>query len=150
MRKNILLLLILSLLLSSCAKRAFVINENALLKEGANAVSIAIKSGSIRLSEQGFVRLGDGKIDIEVYKLGKSVFNLKMGRKICINDERCVLKKSFNKHFFGKAYYKDLLEDIILSRPIKVEGYYIYEADSEHIYFKNENMFLKLKKVNVK
>lgn len=97
-------------LLVSCATKTP--QQNAL-----TSLQILIKSPLLRINDAGFANIGKKGISLEIYNLAQPILKLNLKEKICINN-LCYDRLSFNKKFFGNAYYERLIDDIISFAPI--------------------------------
>lgn len=83
----------------------------------SKSISLLIKSKILKVNDAGFIHFYKNYTNVQIYNSGKSVLNLNIKDKICINNA-CENKTEFNKKFFLNAHYEDLLEDILEARAI--------------------------------
>ena len=82
--------LLLLIFLTSCSKRAYTQNEDYI---------ITIKTQKLKFSDQGFIKKGDGFIDVEIFSLGSVVLNLSIKDDIICSDDGCFGLKKFNEKY---------------------------------------------------
>lgn len=102
-------LLIILFFLSACSIKTHETNTKS--------VMIGFNSSFVRIQDVGFLEQNDKVTYLEIYKLGKAFFRIKIEDKICLN-EICYDKKLFNKRFFKNSFYDDFLEDILKNKPL--------------------------------
>lgn len=91
---------------------------------------ITVKTPKLKYSDLGYVRSSGEAVNLELYVAGKMVQNIKIDYLVCMN-EGCMSKSAFNKAYLSASYPDELLQNIILSRPI---------YDGKNIFY-NENGF---------
>ncbi|MEA2099128.1 MAG: hypothetical protein U9P72_03265 [Campylobacterota bacterium] len=102
------LALIFILLFSGCSIKNY---------EHTQSKIIIIKSPLIKFSDLGYIRNSDDKISLELFMAGVRIQKIDINHLICA-DEGCMTKRGFNKDYLNKNYPDDLLQNILLSRPI--------------------------------
>lgn len=102
-------LLIILFFLSACSIKTHETNTKSIM--------ISFNSSFVRIQDVGFLEQNDKVTYLEIYKLGKAFFRIKIEDKICLN-EICYDKKLFNKRFFKNSFYDDFLEDILKNKPL--------------------------------
>lgn len=115
-----------------------------------------IKSPKFNYYDYALLRIHEGNIIIELFKLGQNIGNITIEKsKICFMND-CAPKWPSAKEFFGKVAYDSLFDDILLGRDIfegkgKMVGednatiqrfqqsgqILYYERKAGHILFKN-------------
>lgn len=107
-------ILFLSLLfLGGCALKPLIYETST--------VHLTLKTPQIRLSDMAFVRHSATTTNIQVFTAGQVVLDLVVGDSLCLNGT-CYDKTAFNRHFFNAPHYPELLEEILLGRPIYDSG----------------------------
>jgi len=96
-------------LFTACALKNTNYNSQSLL--------VTINSSSLKINDLGFLKSSKHTLNLEIYKLGKPFFTIKINDKICLN-KICYEKKIFNQKFFQNAYYEDFLEDILNAKAL--------------------------------
>lgn len=94
------------------------INKPQIKKEKPDFKLVYIKTAPFRFYDYGVLSIEDKEIKLELFKLGRSMGNIRiLSSKICfLND--CAPKWPAAKNFFGKVSYGDLFEDILLQKDI--------------------------------
>lgn len=83
----------------------------------SKAVQMLIISPLVRINDAGFIHFNKNSLKVQIYSAGAGLFELKIGKKICINST-CYAPKDFNKKFLGEVYYENILADVIASKPL--------------------------------
>ena len=127
---------------------------------------IIIKSPKIKFADVGYVRNLDNAIELELFMAGKSIKKIAINHLICV-DEGCMSKSGFNQAYLHSSYPSELLQNILLAKPIynsknlkKTESEFVqkikneevdikYKVSSKTIFFKDKknNIILKLKEI---
>lgn len=85
--------------------------------QSSKGYHVTLISPMIKISDFGFMHEYKNDISLQIYNLGVSVAQIKISDKICIN-RGCFSKSDFNAKFFKQPYYDDILEDILLKKPL--------------------------------
>ncbi len=135
----------------------------------SNPYKIILKTKKFAFSDTGFLNKYDNLIDLEVFTMGKPVLDLRVSLDeddVCV-DQLCNTKEGFNKTFLSASYPDDLIEKVLLKKPIlggknlkkttngfmqkiMTKNYSIkYKIWPGHIYFKDQKngIFIKLKRL---
>ncbi|QFR50126.1 hypothetical protein FJR48_10460 [Sulfurimonas lithotrophica] len=127
---------------------------------------IIIKSPKIKFADVGYVRNLDNAIELELFMAGKSIKKIAINHLICV-DEGCMSKSGFNQAYLHPSYPSELLQNILLAKPIynsknleKTDSEFVqkikneevdikYKVSSKTIFFKDKknNIILKLKEI---
>ena len=78
---------------------------------------IIIKSPKIKFSDLGYVRNSDKKIELELFIAGNSIEKITVNHLICTS-EGCMSKSGFNEDYLNASYPDDILQNILLAKPI--------------------------------
>ena len=78
---------------------------------------ITIKTPQLRYSDLGYVKHTQSALALELYVAGKMVQKIEINHLICV-DEGCMSKGNFNAEYLSSHYPDDILQHIILARPI--------------------------------
>ena len=96
------------LLFWGCATRQY---------EAPRPALIVIKTPELKYADQGFLYRGKEHIKIQVYASGKAVFELTVGKRICM-DNGCMSEKEFYRKYLHAEYPKGTLAAIFSRKPI--------------------------------
>lgn len=102
------ILLIFMLFFGACSLKDYEITQTKI---------IIIKSPKIKFSDLGYLRNSDKKIELELFIAGKSIEKITINHLICTS-EGCMGKSSFNADYLNKSYPDEILQNILLARPI--------------------------------
>jgi len=124
------ILLIFILIFSACSTKDYEITKTKI---------VIIKSPQIRFSDLGYLRNTDKDIQLELFMAGKSIQKININHLICVN-EGCLTKSGFNSDYLNENYPDDILQNILLSRPIydgknlqKTQNGFIQRISSLHV-----------------
>ncbi len=101
-------LLIFIIFFSACSTKNYEITKTKI---------IIIKSPQIKFSDLGYLRNSDDKIELELFMAGKAIEKITVNHLICVSDG-CMTKSGFNEDYLNEAYPDDILQNILLARPI--------------------------------
>ncbi len=96
------------LFFSACSVKNYEITQTKI---------IIIKSPKIKFVDLGYLRNSDEKIELELFIAGKCIETITVNHLICTN-EGCMSKSGFNEDYLNEAYPDDILQNILLARPI--------------------------------
>jgi len=102
------ILLIFILIFSACSSKNYEITKTKI---------VIIKSPQIRFSDLGYLRNSDKDVELELFMAGKSIQKININHLICVN-EGCMSKSGFNADYLNENYPDDILQNILLSKPI--------------------------------
>jgi hypothetical protein len=128
---------------------------------------IIIKSPKIKFSDLGYLRNSDKSIELELFVAGNSIEKISVNHLICVS-AGCMSKSGFNEEYLNSAYPDDILQNILLGKPVydalnmqktadgfkqHVENKNVnisYKVDSHVIFFKDRknNIIFKIKDTN--
>jgi hypothetical protein len=134
------ILIFLVLLLSGCSVKEYHNSQPKL---------IIIKSPKLKFADIGYLRNNEDAIELELFSAGTAIEKITINHFICVSDG-CMSKGSFNDEYLYHIYPNDILQNIMLSKPIyesknKIEkngGFYqlIKDADVDIIYTVTKDM----------
>lgn len=78
---------------------------------------IIIKSPLIKFSDLGYIRNSDEVIEMELFIAGKVIQKITINHLICVS-EGCMSKRGFNEEYLNENYPSNILQNIILAKPI--------------------------------
>jgi len=124
------ILLIFILIFSACSTKNYEITKTKI---------VIIKSPQIKFSDLGYLRNSDKDIQLELFMAGKSIQKININHLICVN-EGCLTKSGFNADYLNENYPDDILQNILLARPIydgknlkKIKNGFIQKISSLHV-----------------
>jgi len=127
------LLIALVLLFSACSVKDYKQTQSKI---------IIIKSPKIKFADLGYIRNSDSSIELELFIAGKSVKKIAINHLICV-DEGCMSKSGFNKDYLNHSYPNELMQNLLLSKPI-YDGLNLEKTDDGFVQnIKNEYVDIK-------
>jgi len=128
---------------------------------------LIIKSPLIKFADVGYIRNTDNSVSLELFVAGHRIQKIDINHLVCV-DEGCMSKSGFNEEYLHKDYPDDILQNILLSKPIynsknliKTDDGFeqnirtensliIYKVKSNSIYFKDKKnkIIIKIKNIN--
>ena len=103
---------------------------------------IVIKSPKIKFADLGYIRNSDNAIELELFIAGKSIKKISINHLICV-DEGCMSKSGFNKDYLNASYPSDLMQNLLLAKPI-YDGLALEKTDDGFLQnIKNEHVDIK-------
>ena len=118
-------------------------------------VYVTFKSPKLKISDQGFLKEGNGYKSFELYKAGASYKITLKNSVVCLND-KCMDKEKFIKEYFGVNYPSDFLDKVVEGKPVEEFGKVVKTKEgfiqkSAGIYYKatKYNILFKDKEKNV-
>jgi len=106
-------------------------------------VYVTFKSPKLKISDQGFLKEGNGYKSFELYKAGASYKITLKNSVVCLND-KCMDKEKFIKEYFGANYPSDFLDKVVEGKPIEEFGR--ISKISDGFVQKNKNIYYKVVK----
>jgi len=79
---------------------------------------VTIKTKKFRFSDLGYLRHTDDALQLELFMAGQVVKRIEINHLICVSDEGCISKKSFNEEYLSSAYPENILQNILLGKKI--------------------------------
>ena len=102
------ILLIFILLFTACSTKNY---------EHTQTKIIIIKSPKIKFGDVGYIRNSDDSVELELFVAGQVIEKIAINHLICVSDG-CMSKSSFNQDYLHESYPTDILQNILLSKPI--------------------------------
>ncbi|WP_373071489.1 hypothetical protein [Sulfurimonas sp.] len=102
------LLVALVLMFSGCSLKEYKHTQSKI---------IIIKSPKIKFADLGYIRNSDKAIELELFIAGNSIKKISINHLVCV-DEGCMTKSGFNADYLNHSYPSDLMQNILLSKPI--------------------------------
>jgi len=145
-----LILLSLILMLSACSIKEY---------KQTHSKIIIIKSPKLKFADLGYIRNSENAVEVELFMAGKSVKKININHLICV-DEGCMSRSIFNKEYLNEAYPDELLQNILLGKPIyqaknlaKREGGFTQKIMDENVFInysvKDKQVIFKDKKNHI-
>lgn len=148
-------LLALVLFFSACSVKEYKHTQSKI---------IIIISPKIKFADLGYIRNDADAIELELFIAGKSIKKISINHLICV-DEGCMSRSGFNDEYLNHSYPSDLLQNILLAKPIydyenlvKTDNGFVqniknqdvdikYRVDDETTFFKDtqNNIIFKFK-----
>ena len=148
---------LVALLLSGCGARPFVDNH---------AATIIIKSSKIKFADAGYVRSNEDVVALELFTAGHAVGKFEIENLVCVDDQGCMTKSSFNETYLNRHYPDTLMENVLRAQPIyegenlienahgfeqQIINEYVdikYRVTARQVYFKDRKnrVLIKIKK----
>jgi uncharacterized protein YcfL len=152
------ILILLLLLFSACSVKEYKHTKSKI---------IIIKSPKIKFADLGYIRSSDKAIELELFIAGKSIKKISINHLVCV-DEGCMSRSGFNEEYLYKSYPSDLMQNILLAKPIynsinmvKTDSGFVqkiqnedvnikYKVDDKTTFFKDmkNNIIFKFKEMN--
>ena len=144
------LLIAFTLFFSACSIKNYEQTQSKIL---------IIKSPKIKFADLGYVRNTNKAIELELFVAGKSIKKIAINHLICV-DDGCMSKSGFNEEYLHHSYPSDILQNILLSKPIydgknliKTQTGFIQNIENEDVNIKYkvdaDTTFLKDRKNNI-
>ena len=151
------LLLAFSLFFSACSVKNYETTQTKI---------ITIKTQKLKFADLGYVRNTNDALELELFVAGKSVFLVAFESDVCTH-EGCMSRAAFNEAYLNAAYPDELLQNVILGKPIygakglqkNAEGFsqhlksqsvdILYRVNVKEIYFKDKKnkILIKIKEI---
>ena len=71
----------------------------------------------LKFADVGYLRNSHKAIELELFMAGKSIKKIAINHLICV-DEGCMSKGSFNEQYLVESYPNDLMQNLLLAKPI--------------------------------
>ncbi len=131
--------------------------------EVSKAKVIILKTPKIKFADTGYVRATDDSVEVELFTAGQVVGKITINHLVCVKDEGCLRKSSFNEAYLNKNYPDKIMQHILLGKPIfeakalkrNIEGFeqkiqnefvnITYRVDQRQIYFKDRKNKILIK-----
>lgn len=152
------LLVLIVLVLGGCAVKDY---------ERTQTKIITMKSPKIKFSDAGYLRNSDESVELELFMAGVCIEKIAVNRLICTS-AGCMSKSGFNQDYLNEAYPSDIMQNLLLGRPIyegmnliRTPGGFeqrisdesvdiIYRVGDGEVYFKDirNSILFKMKDIN--
>ena len=129
------ILIILVIFFSACSVKNYKHTQSKI---------IIIKSPKIKFADVGYIRSNDTAIELELFMAGKSIKKIEINHLVCV-DEGCMSKSSFNEEYMHHSYPSELMQNILLARPIYDSQNLLKTQNGFTQYIENEDVVIKYK-----
>jgi len=102
------LLITFFLLLNGCSTKDYAHTQSKI---------VIIKSPLIKFADLGYIRNTDESVSLELFIAGARIQKIDINHLICV-DEGCMSKGGFNANYLNENYPDNLLQNILLTKPI--------------------------------
>jgi len=147
----------------------FLLNACSIKDYEHSATKILIlKTPKLKFSDIGYIRNSDKAIELELFVAGHVFKRIHINHLICVEDEGCMSKSSFNAEYFNASYPDEIFQNILLGHKIyggentlkSKSGFIqnietkdvsiVYRVLPKEIYFKDRknHILIKIKEVN--
>lgn len=128
---------------------------------------LIIKSPLLKFADLAYIRNSQDALELELFVAGKAVKRIAINHLICV-DEGCMSKAAFNEQYLSAVYPSDILQNILLAKPIynalnrvQTKDGFIqeiqtqevdisYKVTSKETFFKDKrkHIIIKIKEIN--
>jgi len=129
------LLLIFILFFSACSIKEYQQTKTKI---------VIIKSPKLKFSDVGYLRNTKDSIELELFSAGVAIEKIHINHLVCVSTG-CMSKQGFNQHYLNSAYPSDILQNILLAKPIYDAMSMLKTNDGFEQYIKDENVDIKYK-----
>jgi len=129
------LLLVFILFFSACSIKNYEVTQTKL---------IIIKSPKIKFADIGYIRNSEDSVELELFIAGNVVDKISINHIICTR-EGCMGKSSFNTEYLSSTYPSNILQNILLAKPIYEKKNLIKTADGFEQIIEDENVLIRYK-----
>ena len=100
---------------------------------------IILKTPQIKFADTGYIRKDANSVQIELYSSGQPVKRIEINTLVCVDDEGCIRKSSFNREYLNENYSDDLLLHVALGEKIFDGKNFILTDDGFEQHIKNSD-----------
>ena len=79
---------------------------------------LTLKTQKLKFSDIAYLRHSEDAIELDLFVAGKMVSRFHINHLICVENEGCLRKASFNEEYLTRYYPDDILQNILLGREI--------------------------------
>ena len=79
---------------------------------------VIIKSPKLKFSDVGYIRNSNDAIELELFSAGVAIEKITINHLVCVNSGGCMSKSGFNEDYLSASYPSDILQNILLAKPI--------------------------------
>ena len=102
------ILIIFALLFIGCSTKNYEHTQSKIL---------IIKSPLIKFADVGYIRNTKESVSLELFVAGHRIQKIDINHLVCV-DEGCMSKSGFNQDYLDENYPDDILQNILLAKPI--------------------------------
>ena len=103
---------------------------------------VIITSAKIKFADVGYIRNSENSIELELFTAGTAVEKININHLICTS-EGCLSKRGFNDDYLNKSYPSDILQNILLGKPIYDAKNRVKTDDGFEQHIKDNNVDIK-------
>jgi len=132
------LLLIFILFFSACSVKEYQQTKTKI---------VIIKSPKLKFTDVGYLRNSDDAVELELFSAGVAIEKITINHLICVS-AGCMSKQGFNQDYLNSVYPSDILQNILLAKPIynAIGIVKIDDGFEQHIEDANVNIKYKVTK----
>ncbi|NPA11499.1 MAG: hypothetical protein GXO62_04580 [Epsilonproteobacteria bacterium] len=104
-----------------------------------------IKTPTIKIADQGFIKEGRGYKEIVIYKAGLEPLRMVIKNSTVCIQKRCFSKEAFVRRFLGEGYESDIFDKILNKEPIKLKKSWRYIRGKNRVLFKSKDVLIMIK-----
>ena len=105
---------------------------------------VIIKSPKLKFSDVGYLRNSDDAVELELFNAGVAIEKIHINHLICVS-AGCMTKQGFNQDYLNSAYPSDILQNILLAKPIYGAMGIVKTDNGFEQYIKDDNVDIKYK-----
>ncbi len=124
------ILLITILLFTACSTKNY---------EHTKTKIIIIKSPKIKFGDVGYIRNSESSVELELFMAGQAIEKISINHLICVT-AGCMSKSAFNQEYLNESYPSDILQNILLAKPIYGGDATIRTSDGFRQHVEDENV----------
>jgi len=129
------LLLVFILFFSACSIKEYQQTKTKI---------VIIKSPNIKFADLGYIRNSADAVELELFSAGVAIEKIKINHLICVS-AGCMSKQGFNEDYLSSSYPSDILQNILLAKPIYDAIGVVKTKDGFEQYIKDEEVDIKYK-----
>jgi len=107
--------------------------------EHAESKVVIIKTPKLKFSDLAYIKHSGDAVALELFIAGKLVQKISIDYLICV-DEGCMSKSGFNSEYLNSAYPDNILQNIILGKPIYKRENFLKNRDGFEQTIKNRSV----------
>ena len=78
---------------------------------------VLLKTPKLKFNDIGYILHDNEHVELQLYSAGNAVESFSVNHLVCVQSG-CMRKSSFNQEYLSGAYDDDLLQDLLMRRPI--------------------------------
>ncbi|MEA1956171.1 MAG: hypothetical protein U9N02_06715 [Campylobacterota bacterium] len=105
---------------------------------------VIIKSPKLKFADVGYIRNSKDSLELELFMAGTVVEKISINHLVCVS-AGCMSKQGFNNEYLNGSYPSDILQNILLAKPIYDAKNRVKTEDGFEQYIKDEKVDIKYK-----